>query len=76
IKPIFAIHAEDENPFWKDCIEKYFARPRHDIFENMTHPEYFKKYNLQTKCPASASRSNRQVYQDKFNHLWWKGQSQ
>jgi hypothetical protein len=57
IKPIFAIHAEDEDPYWKDCIEKYFARPNHHIFENITYPEYFKNYNLLTKYPISASRS-------------------
>ncbi|CAG8653582.1 4024_t:CDS:2, partial [Paraglomus occultum] len=74
IKPIFAIHAENEDPFWKDCIEKYFARPRHSIFENLIYPEYFKKFNLVTKYPGLSSRNTngeacRQVYQDEFNNF-------
>ena len=65
IRPISTITEEDD-PYWKDGVEKYFARPELDIFRDMTYPQYFKNYR-QIKNPPSNART--QTYRDKLNNF-------
>jgi hypothetical protein len=44
--PLSLIDPDDEDPYWKDRIEKYFARPNNEVFDNMTYREYYEKYNI------------------------------
>src|SRR6266542_528393 len=63
IRPLSTISDDDDDPYWKDAIEKYFARPHAEQFNNITYPDYFKNYNLLTKKP-----SNNEVDRDDFNY--------
>src|ERR1700733_1801323 len=63
IRPIATISNDEEDPYWKDTIEKYFARPHAEQFNNITYSEYFKNYILSTKKP-----SNNEIYRDNFNY--------
>jgi PIF1-like helicase/Helitron helicase-like domain at N-terminus len=64
IRPISTISDDEEDPYWKDLIEKYFARPHTDEFNHITYPNYFKNYTLSTKRPSN----NRTIYQDELNY--------
>lgn len=63
IRPVSTISEDDEDPYWKDAIEKYFARPHNEQFDSITYPDYFRNYTLSTKRP-----SRNEVYQDDFNY--------
>jgi len=75
IRPISAItEEEDEDPYWKDHVEKYFARPEHGIFRDMTYPHYFKNYRQLPKPPSTNNTSimangRSQIYKDKLSIL-------
>ena len=75
IRPISAItEEEDEDPYWKDHVEKYFARPEHGIFRDMTYPHYFKNYRQLPKPPSTNNTSimangRSQIYKDKLNNF-------
>src|SRR6185437_11406930 len=66
IRPIATISDDDDDPYWKDYIEKYFARPHGEEFESITYPDYFKNYRLQTKSPPASSHSR--IYKDNLNY--------
>ena len=63
IRPISTISDDDDDPYWKDAIEKYFARPHNEQFDNMTYPDYFRNYRLLTK-----NSSNNNFYKDDLNY--------
>jgi hypothetical protein len=63
IRPLSTISDDDDDPYWKDAIEKYFARPHVEQFENINYPDYFRNYNLLTKKP-----SNNEIYRDDFGY--------
>jgi hypothetical protein len=63
IRPVSLI-AEDNDPYWKNHIEKYFSRPDEEEFVNITYPEYFKKYEVTTTCPTV----NRRIYTDRLDN--------
>ena len=37
-------------------IDKYFDRPRNDVFEEMSYPDYFRNYNIANKPPGPNSK--------------------
>ena len=51
---------EDENeeitPYWDDAIDKYFNRPDHEAFNNITYTDYFKNYTIRSKLPGPRSK--------------------
>ena len=61
IRPVSLI-AEDNDPYWKNHIEKYFNCPNEEEFANITYSEYFKNYKVTTTC----STVNQYIY---TNHL-------
>ncbi|RIA97549.1 hypothetical protein C1645_813969 [Glomus cerebriforme] len=61
IMSISLIDLNDNDPYWKDRIEKYFARPNNEIFNNMTYREYYEKYNIYGTFNGS---SRRNIYTD------------
>ncbi|GBB93407.1 hypothetical protein RclHR1_21620005 [Rhizophagus clarus] len=46
IRPISLISENDDDPYWKNHIEKYFNHPEEEEFTNLTYPEYFKNYEI------------------------------
>jgi len=63
IRPITTISDDEEDPYWKDTVEKYFARPHAEQFNNITYPDYFKNYTISTKKPL-----NNEIYKDDLNY--------
>jgi hypothetical protein len=63
IRPISTILDDEDDPYWKDTIEKYFARPHTEQFDNITYSDYFKNYRLSTK-----NTSNNNTHKDDFNY--------
>ena len=61
ILPMSMISLDDDDPYWKDQIEKYFSRPRGDPFDSMGYKEYFERYKVKT---STSSSSNQHVYCD------------
>lgn len=56
ICPISLIKDNDD-PYWKNHIEKYFDWPEDDKFTNLTYSECFQNYEITitqptTKCPV------------------------
>jgi len=37
IRPICLIDDNDDNPYWDDSIDKYFARPLDPLFQQITY---------------------------------------
>jgi len=52
IRPICTIAEEEEDPYWKNAVEKYFNRPNEKEFTNLTYPDYFKNYEVTTSHPT------------------------
>jgi hypothetical protein len=65
IRPISTISEEDDDPYWKDHVEKYFARPHAELFESMTYPQYFANYRLSAKHPGAQTA----IYVDDFGYF-------
>lgn len=61
ILPISMINLNDDEPYWKDQIEKYFSRPRGNPFDSISYKEYFKKYEIKMSAITS---TNRHVFRD------------
>jgi len=66
IRPICLIDDNDNNPYWDDSIDKYFARPLNPLFQQITYPDYFRNYNISTKSTNSA---NLEIYKDQLNNF-------
>lgn len=64
IRPISLINENDDDPYWKNHIEKYFDRPEDDEFTDLTYPEYFQNYEVTTTRPTT----NRSIYYDKLEN--------
>src|SRR3954447_908599 len=66
IRPIYLI-SEDDDPYWKNHIEKYFNRPNDNEFTNFTYPNYFKHYEVLTTTRPSGRQ---QLHTDRLdNHV-------
>jgi hypothetical protein len=65
IKPLSLLLENPNEPFWTDSIEKYFARPTLQMFNDMLYIDYFSWYNLMTKQPRQSS----QVVQDALGNF-------
>ncbi|CAB5216838.1 unnamed protein product [Rhizophagus irregularis] len=65
IRPIYLIDNNDD-PYWKDHIEKYFNRPLGDEFNNLTYPNYFKHYEITKSRPKTTIR---QIHSDLLNNF-------
>jgi len=70
IKPITLINNTDDNPYWDNSIDKYFARPLDPIFDQITYPNYFKFYKISTKTTNHTT-----VYRDQSNNIIVKRKS-
>jgi len=66
IRPISILKDDDDDPYWKNQIEKYFAHPENEIFNDITYSEYFKNYKHISKSPVS---HNKLIYKDKLNYF-------
>src|SRR5262245_5307806 len=55
LRPVSTVNIDDEDPYWKDHVEKYFACPHNETFEHITYPDYFIQYHLITKQPHSTA---------------------
>jgi len=64
IRPIYLINENDDDPYWKNYIEKYFDRPEEEEFTNLTYPEYFKNYEITVTQPTT----RRPFYVDKLGN--------
>ena len=47
---------EEAAPYWDDAVDKYFDRPDHETFDDVTYPDYFKNYTIRSKPPGPNSR--------------------
>jgi hypothetical protein len=65
VLPIHLLINEDDDPYFKDPIEKYMNRPTDNLFNEITYPQYFENYIIQKSRPTSTRRD---VYQDKFGN--------
>src|SRR6266498_1890050 len=65
VLPIHLLINEDEDPYFKDSVEKYINRPIDSIFDQVTYPEYFENYIIQKNRPINTKRS---IYQDQFEN--------
>jgi hypothetical protein len=65
IRPIYLINSNDNDPYWKDHIEKYFNRPLGNEFNDLTYPNYFKHYEITKSRPKTTKR---QIHMDLFNN--------
>jgi hypothetical protein len=64
IRPISLINVDDDDPYWKNHIEKYFDRPEEEEFTNLTYPEYFKNYEVTITRPTT----RRSIYIDRLGN--------
>ena len=46
IRPISLIDDDENNPYWDDSIDKYFARPLDPLFQQITYLDYFRNYSI------------------------------
>ena len=58
IMPVPLILQNEEDPYYKDTIEKYFARPRTPVFESLTYEQYYRKYDITTVASRSSTRTS------------------
>ncbi len=66
VLPIHLLINEDDDPYFKDPVEKYMNRPTESIFDQVIYPEYFEYYIIQKSRPNSNTRRN--VYQDQLGN--------
>jgi len=66
IRPISLIDDDENNPYWDDSIDKYFARPLDPLFQQITYLDYFRNYSISTKSNNSA---NPEIYKDQLNNF-------
>ncbi|GES75098.1 Pif1-like helicase domain-containing protein [Rhizophagus clarus] len=64
IRPVYLINEEEDDPYWKDHIEKYFNRPFEEEFNNLTYPDYYKYYDISKSLPST----KRQIHNDLLNN--------
>ncbi|CAG8687266.1 20477_t:CDS:2 [Cetraspora pellucida] len=64
--PLYMINSLDDDPYWTDKIEKYFARLHNSIFDNMIYKTYFETYNIKSTRPTHSLRT---VYQDDLGNF-------
>ncbi len=68
-KTVLFIHLlqdEDDDPYFKDSIEKYMNRPLERIFNRITYPKYFEMYIIQKNKPNDNTKRN--IYQDQLGN--------
>ncbi|CAG8709384.1 18839_t:CDS:2 [Gigaspora rosea] len=61
VLPLYMINSFDEDPYWNDKIEKYFARLLDSIFDKITYKTYFETYDIKLSL---LNTSNRTIYHD------------
>ncbi|CAG8536774.1 15137_t:CDS:2 [Cetraspora pellucida] len=66
ILPLYMIDSLDDNPYWSDKIEKYFARPNDPVFDNITYKSYFETYEIKSTIPNNSQRT---IYQDALGNF-------
>lgn len=65
VLPIHLLINEDDDPYFKDTIEKYMNRPIDPIFNQVTYFKYFEEYIIQKKIPTNTRRI---IYQDQLGN--------
>ena len=73
IRPISLIREDEDNPYWKNHIEKYFDRPDEEEFNNITYPDYFKNYEVSASYPTTRRQH---IYTDRLGNYVIKRTSQ
>jgi hypothetical protein len=53
VLPVQDIDKDDENPYYPDAMEKYFARPNTEELNNLTYPDYFRMFEVSKKKAKS-----------------------
>jgi len=80
IKPIWMLNEQNNiDPYYEDAIDKYFERPNNPEFNDITYPEYYRKYKITLNSPSKQiywkDKSDRFVFKRKkeilvrFQHL-------
>jgi hypothetical protein len=68
-KAVLPIHLmstdEDDDPYFKDPVEKYMNRPTDNIFNDINYPTYFEKFIIQKARPTNTRRN---IYQDQLGN--------
>ena len=53
IKPIWMLNEQNNiDPYYEDAIDKYFERPNNPEFNDITYPEYYRKYKITLNSPS------------------------
>ncbi|RIA88390.1 hypothetical protein C1645_826392 [Glomus cerebriforme] len=63
IYPVYLINGDEDDPYWKNTIEKYFDQSDKKKFNNITYPDYFKNYKITTTCPITTVPDNKSPQQ-------------
>ena len=66
VLPIHLLTNENEDPYFKNSIEKYMNRPIEEIFDKIIYLQYFKKYQIQKNRPRQNTKRN--IYKDKLEN--------
>lgn len=66
ILPLYMINSFDDNPYWSDKIEKYFARPNDPEFDTVTYKTYFETYEIKSTISNGTRRT---VYHDNLGNF-------
>jgi len=56
IMPVAQILQNEEDPYYKDTIEKYFARPQVPTFDRLTYEQYYRKFDVNSSAPRSRTQ--------------------
>ena len=56
IMPVAQILQNEEDPYYKDTIEKYFARPQVPTFDRLTYEQYYRKFDVNSSTPRSRTQ--------------------
>ena len=67
VLPAHLIEEDDKNPFYDDIVMKYMSRPYFLEFNNLTYPEYFKKYSISLSLPPTSI--SWQIFQDDLSNF-------
>ncbi|CAG8746080.1 23821_t:CDS:2, partial [Gigaspora rosea] len=66
ILPLYMIDSLDDNPYWSDKIEQYFAHPNNPEFDTITYKTYYETYEIKSSRPNSSRRT---IYQDNLGNF-------
>ena len=65
VLPVHLLINEEDDPYFKDPVEKYMNRPTDETFDQITYPEYFERYIVQKNRPTNTRRN---IFQDQLGN--------